>query len=45
MYEVIFDKKGAKAYVKIRRVLSQRNSVKRGLWNFLVTPAQQVVAY
>ncbi len=30
MYEVIFDRNGAKAHVKNLRVLSQRKSAKRG---------------
>ncbi len=47
--QVIFDRNGAKAYVKNRRALSQRNIRETWFYEILkssiVTPAQQVVAY
>ena len=46
MYEAIFVRNGAKAYVKNPRVFLREKSAKPGFIksNLLVTPAQQVVA-
>ncbi len=46
MYEIIFDRNGAKAYIKkSTSSLSEKNPRNVILWNLLVVPAQQVVAY